>query len=297
MRLYDLLRTVDPSMPPCTNLIADEVATLIDSSDAAPDFACWPADWYGVVAPPWPSCFIEARTTSALAPGAPRYLVERGLFMEDLTRSGRIDRNEHLPPGSERPAGTHWILTFYGYARFERTDLYLFPGQLFLHLDRAGRILDDMRGVPMVEYPAHALIPGAQYLPLQLLPGFVPFALKAIGLLHERTPVEHVIPSRQQRRAAQRAGESLSEHYILRINTPVAQRRSAQLPPLANHAPIRREHQVRGHFRFYTDEKPLFGRIAGAVWIPQHTRGDTTLGSIEKGYALHMGGEDDAGTS
>ena len=48
----------------------------------------------------------------------------------------------------------------------------------------------------------------------------------------------------------------------------------------------RREHMVRGHFRYYDESRPMFGRVAGMVWIPEHERGDSDLGRIKKDYEV-----------
>jgi hypothetical protein len=286
MRLYDILRTVDPSFPNCTALIADAIAERIDSSEAAPDFENWPPDAYDVVAPPWPVFFVETRTKAVL--GDLDVLVERGMLVRDMSHDPLIQQCKHLPPGVQMPDPTHWVLSMYGFCRFEHGDIELFPGQIFFHLDRAGRILDNTAAAHMVEYPANALLPGVSYLPIGMLATFAPFALFAVSALHQHAAVEHVVPSRQQRRAAERDGVALHSHYVLSVPSPVPQRRTVPLPPIASIEPQRREHQVRGHFRYYTEDKPLFGRIAGAVWIPAHARGDTARGTIEKGYAIRL---------
>ncbi len=55
-----------------------------------------------------------------------------------------------------------------------------------------------------------------------------------------------------------------------------------------------RLHVVRGHFKTYTEEAPLFGRVTGTIWVPCHARGDAQLGLIEKDYNLvdDQGGRD-----
>ena len=45
-------------------------------------------------------------------------------------------------------------------------------------------------------------------------------------------------------------------------------------------------HICRGHFKTYTDEKPLFGKHVGVFWCPDHTKGDLEIGRIEKHYKL-----------
>lgn len=46
----------------------------------------------------------------------------------------------------------------------------------------------------------------------------------------------------------------------------------------------RREHTVRGHFRHYTEDAPLFGHYTGNVWVPAHKRGSKEHGTVEKEY-------------
>ena len=44
-------------------------------------------------------------------------------------------------------------------------------------------------------------------------------------------------------------------------------------------------HIVRGHFATY-DEKPLFGKVRGTFWVPQHLRGTSAEGVVVKNYAV-----------
>jgi hypothetical protein len=43
-------------------------------------------------------------------------------------------------------------------------------------------------------------------------------------------------------------------------------------------------HICRGHFATYTDEAPLFGRVTGTFWKPQHIRGSKKQGLVLKDY-------------
>ncbi len=45
-------------------------------------------------------------------------------------------------------------------------------------------------------------------------------------------------------------------------------------------------HITRGHFRRYSDEKPLFGKYVGNFWVSQHTRGSMQAGIVEKDYSV-----------
>lgn len=43
-------------------------------------------------------------------------------------------------------------------------------------------------------------------------------------------------------------------------------------------------HICRGHFATYTDDAPLFGRVVGTFWKPQHVRGSAAAGAVVKDY-------------
>jgi hypothetical protein len=48
-------------------------------------------------------------------------------------------------------------------------------------------------------------------------------------------------------------------------------------------------HICRGHFATYSEEKPLFGRVAGTFWIPAHVRGSLHEGVVMSDYSVHGG--------
>lgn len=46
-------------------------------------------------------------------------------------------------------------------------------------------------------------------------------------------------------------------------------------------------HICRGHFSTYSEEKPLFGRVAGTFWIPSHVRGSIKEGVVVSDYKVN----------
>ncbi|NCC35643.1 MAG: hypothetical protein EOM24_27070 [Chloroflexia bacterium] len=87
----------------------------------------------------------------------------------------------------------------------------------------------------------------------------IPLVRKALEALLRRVPVEYVKP-----------------------HTPISRADFAQIGAPARTAS--REHVVRGHFRWY-GEAGLFGKHPNMmVWVPEHHRGDDTLGTIAKDY-------------
>jgi hypothetical protein len=45
-------------------------------------------------------------------------------------------------------------------------------------------------------------------------------------------------------------------------------------------------HICRGHFSTYSEEKPLFGKVAGTFWIPSHVRGSIKEGVVVSDYRV-----------
>jgi hypothetical protein len=45
-------------------------------------------------------------------------------------------------------------------------------------------------------------------------------------------------------------------------------------------------HIVRGHFSTYSEQKPLFGKVAGTFWIPSHVRGTVEGGVVASDYQV-----------
>jgi len=42
----------------------------------------------------------------------------------------------------------------------------------------------------------------------------------------------------------------------------------------------------RGHFKTYTKDKPLFGKLVGKYWFKPHARGNKKKGVVVKDYSL-----------
>ena len=47
-----------------------------------------------------------------------------------------------------------------------------------------------------------------------------------------------------------------------------------------------RFHLCRGHFKTFTEDKPLFGKYAGTFWWNPHSRGNKDIGTVEKEYSV-----------
>lgn len=108
-------------------------------------------------------------------------------------------------------------------------------------------------------------------------------SILTLGFLNCRNvSVEEHLPSRQERRSAQRRGEEIIKYRTLAIEP---MRKVLQTEGrIAEVGLSRALHICRGHFSEYSEDKPLFGKYAGRFWIPAHVRGTTESGIVVKDY-------------
>lgn len=113
------------------------------------------------------------------------------------------------------------------------------------------------------------------------------YVLAALEHMHTRRDVEKIAyPKNLQKRLARKEGTEQREFYWLVVTGTHASESSVIGAPSRRRAT--HKHTVRGHFRYYSPEKPLFGRVSGYVWVPPHERGDIGDG-LERGYQLKKG--------
>lgn len=166
----------------------------------------------------------------------------------------------------------------------------------FVVIGRDGALLSNPDGI-LVESPEAD--PRLRELSAHGLTNMLPFALLSLSFLHRRTEVDYITPNRLERkRAAREFGQKsgavpLRDYYLLRVrphverDTPITD--PAQIRPLGSpRSGDKRAHSVRGHFR-RVPESGLFGRGYNAgelIWIPDHLRGERSLGDVAKGYKI-----------
>lgn len=98
--------------------------------------------------------------------------------------------------------------------------------------------------------------------------------------------------SRQVRRHREREKhEPYSKYKILEIQ-PIKERALTNGRPKQEPRNNHRLHTVRGHFKTYTTEKPLFGKYTGTYWWGNCVKGNPEIGSIEKDYCLLIDPDD-----
>lgn len=107
--------------------------------------------------------------------------------------------------------------------------------------------------------------------------------LMALGLLNCRNVETKFVPS---------SGHQIKK--LKRHGSPVITRKTLLVKPQGKRYESsgqdtggkRRWHMARGHFKTFTDEAPLFGRVVGTFWWQSQTRGSKHLGEVHKDYEV-----------
>lgn len=309
-RLVDKVREYDDTFPDIPVIVADQVAENIDN---LPDDNPPPTrEDYGVVIPPFPEVFIEAKTKLP-TPDDSDVVIWRGLYLAPLDMEADWAQNieeYHLPIRHKISGGTRWLVTCYAFSFIESVEVHWYPGMgadpesgylilpgfidhgsfLYLELDNEGMILSDPQWVQgtlrdeMVDDPR-----GKEYFRQAV--SFVPMALHTLSAMHRRAPVTKVTPrtSRQYRRLLERQNKPIpTEYYVLQVEANPSPRKVYDVTTPSSVSGGVREHDVRGHIR-WVGPKGVAGRGGAAnkpIWIPPHTRGDSGLGRIKKDYEV-----------
>jgi hypothetical protein len=85
----------------------------------------------------------------------------------------------------------------------------------------------------------------------------------------------------KQRRRIRRGNLPLMSFYTITIR----QSSKSNKNELSEHY-TNRIHLCRGHFKHYSDDKPLFGKYSGSYWWQPSVRGRNKSGEIVKDYKV-----------
>lgn len=239
-------------------------------------------DDFPVIASPWPEFWMEWR--------APRVVRIRGEqstpdFFQSIPRFGVLGRMEQvddraraaLPPDSP---DVRWILqlAYFGLAPVAEVSLPLDHEGRFAKVPVEGGVLQPTRVVaPGLKGMERALL-------LDVLSSWLNPAFLALSFAHCRNVVVREAPIEGQRARIRRGDPPISRYYVLEIGgmREIVEQAKAQTGGNLRTA----LHLVRGHFKSFTPERPLFGRYTGTYWWGLHARGDARAGEVRKDYAV-----------
>jgi len=96
--------------------------------------------------------------------------------------------------------------------------------------------------------------------------------------------VERQSPRHERRQREREKKPPLTKYYTLNIEP---MKKILRVEGKSEEVGLKKAmHICRGHFAYYTPDKPLFGKLSGRFWIPAHVRGSKDLGEIKKDYRV-----------
>lgn len=281
-RLIDLIRrdkhTPTPLPDSLPVFIADELWRGIDES---PD-----RDWINAdfpnIAPPFPSFLIEARSSSDKDFFA-------GLLFTDFTEEPFALPSGLTPPPLPKLKDMHgdvrWRLAFSAVRYLDRRLQWL-PVVGFMHIAEDGTWLDESAQIPMFTDGRYIRRTDEARRWVDEACNYIPFALLTLSMLHCKNIeiVENVPPAKLSQRAKKDYGVPL--HITKTLAVRPTKRVSENPGKLDSPRSLAAQHIVRGHFKEFTDEAPLFGKWTGMYWWEPAVRGKAERGKVEKQYKV-----------
>lgn len=115
----------------------------------------------------------------------------------------------------------------------------------------------------------------------------ITFLKEALLLMHCKNVVkEKVLPSDKLNKKRSKNGKlPFYSYHILKVILP-SKNMEVRLGGSKPTGITQRLNLCRGHFKYYTKEKPLFGRISGLIWWDEFVRGDRNKGMVDKDYEV-----------
>lgn len=234
------------------------------------------------IAPPLDVMWMEARASHVIN--------SKGVLRRE---DHRVESFGALFKSTEKEAGG-WVIGAAVYLK-QRGELVRGPlGVTMLNVDPAGRYIEaDVRmrngqiGVPVMVPFANRLDQQSQDVITQCCVDVVKPFLLALSFMHCKNVVRHEVeqPAPLSKKWQKRHGRPLVRYHVLDIDP---MREVLRSEGQSEEVGLKRAlHICRGHFATYTADKPLFGRVTGTFWKPQHVRGNKEAGLVLKDYRVN----------
>jgi hypothetical protein len=251
-------------------IAGDEVSAYIHSLPGPVDLA----SVCGVVAPPFEWFWVDCRSPNRFS------LHSWGVLVHGLD----------VPPDQAQD-GERWLLRASLVFETRKGDPWGPVGTFVVPVAPDGHLWprdDEGRG-SVFGYPASCVgEDDDQELWIEELPQYLFSALMTVSFLHcknvDRIEVE---PSEKLSRAYQRRhGRPLTRYWVLDIEPMkrvLARDGQAEQRGLGHAL-----HICRGHFKTFTADAPLFGKMTGTYWWADQVRGASDLGVVDKDYRVRI---------
>jgi hypothetical protein len=237
----------------------------------------------GQIAPPFAAFWVEAQTS-------PRHgLHSWGAFVS-VADDSVVDIDLGPGPGTPR-----WALSIELCAELRKNDPFGPLLRALVMVDDTGQLMMDGQDVPWMPIrPASAAFLDAATEDEDLetwveeLKFYVYATLLTMSFMHCKNVdlVDHEPPEKLSKNHRRRTGRPLVSYKTLDIDPMrkvLSRDGHAETDGLASAL-----HICRGHFKTFTPDAPLFGKLTGSYWWADHVRGDVAQGAVEKQYRLRI---------
>lgn len=196
---------------------------------------------------------------------------------------------------NENPSGMdniRWCLNCLIFLKPFNEGIRLAPAYFFIFVNKNGHPVDSPNQKKGITWMCEKYIPQDQQD--KVYSGFrihIDIALLTLSFMHCKNILitqydPHNHPKGRTRHA------SHIKHYTLEIDP---MRKILESKGGASHNGIKKAlHICRGHFKTFSEEKPLLGKAAGTFWWADHMRGSIQNGLIDKDYEVKNGGAKNA---
>jgi hypothetical protein len=113
---------------------------------------------------------------------------------------------------------------------------------------------------------------------------FITIVLFSIGLLHCKNIVLEEYGGKNPNIKNRRHRSKGTQHHVLKV-LPAREIKKTVYEQAGKSSP-QSLHFIRGHFKEYTTEKPLFGKYTGIYWWEAHVAGKAEIGKVTKDYQV-----------
>jgi hypothetical protein len=274
------------ALPDMPVVVADNVARYLASFGPGPTDV---SDLVSVARPPFDAMWVDVQHASN---NVGLYAWGVHFVVDEAGRVAAVDESgTHI---GNRP-GDKWIVNATIYVEWRKNDpvgpvaTFVLPlnaeGRLH-EIDTEGRGAIFGRAVEIPGVPEDAIYEASMAFNDPLVAG-----LLAISFMHcKNVDVREERPDKAvTRRRERRHGIPLTRYYVLDIapmTTVLATEGDAATTGLRNAL-----HICRGHFKTFSPEAPLFGRLTGTYWWAAQVRGDASQGTVEKDYRIRIADE------
>lgn len=276
-RATDFLSSVLPQTP---IVLAGNVTDYLYGDEAIRSNAKWDLGDVPVVTPPFKGVFLETASPGRFEDPDVRGW---GAYFSRLDGAGGIESSE-IP--ADKVKWTIEMALVYDNKGVLRT----YPAIWLFYLDEEGQLLRDRQGDVLAETATLVASPKLEEtlegskrwedLKASVFTLALPF-FWSFGFMHCRNvSLDPQAVSRQARRQAERRGTPVLDCRVLNIEP---MRRVLAEEGRQSAVGLQRAlHICRGHFKTYTEERPLFGKVAGTFWWEGSIRGSLTKGEVAK---------------